>query len=249
MNAVVQPRSAAQLTEFNRSFYDTLWSQSRLIAPERFNTWPLVQQLAVPSRRWLEIAPGMRPRLPLDDTLFVDLSRAAIATLQAHQARAVLGLATALPCADAAFDFVCAFDIVEHVDDDRRALAELARVAAPGAALLLSVPLHPQRWHAFDDFVGHRRRYAPAALQSLLAEFGFVIEQSAVYGMQPKSNWLLDLGTWFLTHQRDRAMWWYNRVLPLGVRFQSKLELVAGMIDTAGVDEILLVCRKQAAGT
>lgn len=247
MNAMLPSRSAAQLTEFNRGFYDALWSQSRLIAPERFNTWPLVQQLALASRRWLEIAPGMRPRLPLHDTLFVDLSRAALTALQARGARTALGLVTALPCADQAFDFVCAFDIVEHVDDDRAALAELARVAAPGAALLLSVPLHPQRWNAFDDFVGHRRRYTAEGLQSLLAEFGFVVEHSAVYGMQPKSNWLLDLGAWYLTHRRRRAMWWYNRVLPLGVRFQSKLELVAGMIDTAAVDEILLVCRRQAA--
>jgi len=246
VDAVAQPRSAAQLTEFNRGFYDALWSQSRLIAPERFNTWPLVQKLAAGAQRRLEIAPGMRPRLPLQQTLFIDLSRAAVAALQLRGACAALGLVTAIPCADAAFDFVCAFDIVEHVEDDRLALAELARVAAPGAALLLSVPLHPQHWNAFDDFVGHRRRYVPEALPALLAEFGFVIEHSAAYGMQPKSSWLLDLGAWYLTHQRSRAMWWYNRVLPLGVRFQSRLELVTGMIDGAGVDEILLVCRRRA---
>ena len=41
-------------------------------------------------------------------------------------------------------------------------------------------------------------------------------------------------------------MWWYNHVfMPLGVRFQKKLSLVPGMIDTEGVDEVLLVCRKE----
>ncbi len=236
----------AQLTEHNRRFYDGLWSQSRLIAPERFNTWPLVQQLAAQAPRRLEIAPGMRPRLPLADTVFVDLSQPAIAALRAQGAQATLGLVTAIPCADACFDFVCAFDIVEHVEDDRQALRELARVAAPGAALLLSVPLHPTHWNAFDEFVGHRRRYVPAEFAALLRESGFAVERSAVYGMQPKSSWLLDLGAWYLTHKRERAMWWYNRVLPIGVRFQKKLELVDGLIADDNVDEILLVCRKQA---
>jgi hypothetical protein len=36
--------------------------------------------------------------------------------------------------------------------------------------------------------------------------------------------------------------------MPLGVRFQKKLELVSGMIDTEGVDEVLLVCRKRNKG-
>jgi len=64
--------------------------------------------------------------------------------------------------------------------------------------------------------------------------------------MQPQSSWLLDLGTWWLTHRREQAMWWYNRVMmPLGVRFQKKLALCPGMIDTSKVGEILLVCRKQ----
>jgi hypothetical protein len=63
--------------------------------------------------------------------------------------------------------------------------------------------------------------------------------------MQPKSSRVLDLGMWWLTHQRERAMWWYNRVfMPLGLRFQKSLSFAAGLIDTAEVDEILMVCRK-----
>jgi len=50
---------------------------------------------------------------------------------------------------------------------------------------------------------------------------------------------------WWLTHERERALWWYNRVfMPLGLRLQKKLNLRPGLIETAGVDEILMVCRK-----
>jgi SAM-dependent methyltransferase len=175
----------------------------------------------------------------------VDISEPAIAKLRARGANAVSGLVSSLPFPDGMFDLVCALDIVEHVDDDDGALSELSRVAAPGAAFLLSVPLHPSQWTAFDDFVGHRRRYEPEGLLSKLKEHGYTVEQSAVYGMKPKSSRLLDLGMWFLTHRRRKAMWWYSHVfMPLGLRFQKKLDLFPGMIDTGLVSEALLVCRK-----
>jgi SAM-dependent methyltransferase len=162
----MKPRqwSDTELIEANREFYDTLWANARLIGPESFNTWPLVCSLVSRSRRSLEVAPGLRPRLPLERTQFVDMSVPAVEKLRARGANAVVGLVSSLPLPDDAFDLVCAFDIVEHVDDDEAALSELSRVAAPGATFLLSVPLHPSHWTAFDDFVGHRRRYQPGQL-------------------------------------------------------------------------------------
>ncbi|GAC1623719.1 MAG: hypothetical protein NVS9B10_08970 [Nevskia sp.] len=242
-----KPHAAAeqQLRATNLAFYDALWRDADLVQPGRFNTWPALQPLATAARCRLEIAPGLRPRLPIDGTHCVDISSAALATLAGAGALAATGSIQALPYADAAFDLVCALDIVEHVDDDARAFAELARVAAPGAALVLSAPLHMARWNAFDDFVGHRRRYEPAELQARLAQHGFTVERSAVYGMQPKSSKLLDLGMWYLIHQRERAMWWYNRVfMPLGMRFQKPLDWQPALLDLGTVDEVLMLCRK-----
>ncbi len=249
MPALARARSERQLLDANRQFYDLLWTGARLIEPQRFNTWPLVRSVLPRSRRQLEIAPGLRPRLPLEETQFADISAPALVTLGRRGASVTLSAVSSLPFAAGAFDLVCALDIVEHVDDDDAAWSEIARVAAPGAVLLLSAPLHPSRWTAFDDFVGHRRRYEPAQLSAKLAQHDLGVERSGIYGMQPRSSRLLDLGIWWLTHQRKRAMWWYNRAfMPLGVRFQKKLELVPGMIDTAAVDEVLLVCRKRPAG-
>ncbi len=235
-----------QLQDVNRRFYNGLWSGARVIPPERFNTWPLVSELAAGADKLLEVAPGLRPRLPLDRTQFLDVSMAAVDKLQAQGAHAQPGLISALPFADGEFDLVCAFDIVEHVQDDQRAFAELARVCKSGAVLLLSVPLYAARWTPFDEIVGHYRRYDPDVLQALLTQHGFSIERSAIYGMQPRSSRLLDLGMWFLEHRRQRALWWYNHVfMPLQTRFQKALKLVPGMIDTRDVDEVLLVCRRR----
>lgn len=237
-------RSNDDLIRANRGFYESLWADAHLVEPQRFNTWPLVRELVAAAPRRLEVAPGLRPRLPLEDTCFIDLSHAALRQLRSRGANAAHGMIGALPCATASFDLVCALDILEHVADDEGALRELARVAAPGATVLLSVPLHQHAWTAFDEFVGHCRRYEPDRIMALLAQHGFTIEQSAVYGMQPKSSRLLELGQWFLVHRRQRAMWWYNRVfMPLGVRFQKPLQWRDGMGDTHGVDELLLRCR------
>lgn len=238
-------RSAEELLDVNRHYYDSLWSGARLVEPQRFNTWPLVQSLLPLGGVRLEIAPGLRPRMPLDGTHFIDISEPALAKLRGRGASVALGQVTLLPFASQTFDLVCALDIVEHVEDEDGALSEISRVAKDGATLLVSVPLHPTRWTPFDDFVGHRRRYEPERLWRKLGEHHLKVERSAVFGMQPRSSRLLDLGMWWLTHRRERALWWYNRAfMPLGLRFQKKLDFQAGMIGTDDVDEILMVCRK-----
>ena len=243
-----QANSEHDLLDKNRRFYDSLWSGASLVEPHRFNTWPLVRSLLSDCRRRLEVAPGLRPRLPLEGTQFVDISAPALAKLRARGAQVVLGQVTSLPFADGAFDLVCALDIVEHVDDGDGALSELSRVAKTGAAVLISTPLHPSLWTSFDDFVGHKRRYEPPELLSKLAQHHLLVERSAVFGMQPRSSRLVDIGMWWLFHHRELAMWWYNRVfMQLGLWFQKELRLAPGMIATDDVDEILLVCRRNAS--
>lgn len=243
---VPQSRTARALVEDNRRFYDRLWSDCRLVAPDRFNTWPLVQSLLAADSRRLEVAPGLRPRLPIRETHFVDISEPALAKLREGGGNVALGQVTALPFADETFDIVCALDIVEHVEDDDRALSELSRVVRPNGTLLLSIPLHISRWTPFDDFVGHKRRYEPDGLLSKLKEHDLGVERSGVFGMQPRSSLLLDMAMWWMTHQRERAMRWYNRLFPLGLRLQRPLQLAPGLIPTQTVDEVLLVCRREA---
>ena len=237
-----------EMHEINRAFYDPLWTASEIVPPERFNTWPLVQSLTENSARRLEVGPGLRPRLPLSKgTTFVDLSEVAVAKLRDTDADAVRGVISQLPFADNTFDLVCALDIVEHVEDDESALAELSRVAKPGAKLLISVPLHASRWQPFDTIVGHRRRYEPQTFFDQLHGHGFTIERSAEYGMQPKHPRLVEFGMRMLERHRQHAMWWYNRIfMPIGLFFQSKLVTREGIGDSAKADQIMLVCSKTA---
>lgn len=76
----------------------------------------------------------------------------------------VCASALALPFRDAAFDVVCAFDVVEHCEPERLALRELARVLAPGGRMLLSVPAYQWAWTDHDVRAGHYRRYTRGRL-------------------------------------------------------------------------------------
>lgn len=241
------PEADVSLSERNRRFYDALWGQAELIPPSRFNTWPLVRELAAQAPARLEIGPGLRPRLPIVDTQFVDLSARAVEKLRRAGGLATTGTVTALDFPDASFDLVCALDIIEHVTDDAAAFSELSRVTKPGGVLLISVPLHAGNWTAFDDLVGHGRRYEPTELAGRLEEGGFKIERSAVYGMQPRSSRLKDFGIRCLIRRPERAVWYWSRIfMPLGIWFQTRLDVRPGLIDLRGVDEAIFVCRKRA---
>lgn len=233
-------------TAINRDFYNALWSGTELVSADRFNTWPLVSGLLARSPRRLELGPGLRPRLPVLGSYFIDISPPVIRQLAARGGIATEADSAGLPFKDGKFELVCAFDLLEHIDDDRKLLGEVSRVLKDGGVFIVSFPLHARLWTRFDEIAGHLRRYDPATVAALLAEHGLVLQKSAVYGMQPSSPRLVHFGLWWLENFRKEALWWYNRVLmPLGLLFQKRLEFVDGLVDAADVDEVVLVCRKQ----
>src|SRR3954447_22042017 len=90
----------------------------------------------------------------------------------------VCGSALALPFKDGAFDLVSAFDVLEHCEPEADALAELARVLAPGGRLLLSVPAYEWAWSDFDEHNGHHRRYTRQRAAHAVEGAGLRVERS-----------------------------------------------------------------------
>jgi SAM-dependent methyltransferase len=80
------------------------------------------------------------------------------------------------------FDLVCAFEVLEHIEDDRGAVAEWAGLLRPGGWLLLSVPAHQRRFGSWDELVGHFRRYDPEGITGLLTGAGFTEVRTRLYG-------------------------------------------------------------------
>ena len=66
------------------------------------------------------------------------------------------------------YDLVGAFDVIEHIDDDRAALEASAATLKPGGTFVMTVPAHPWMWSAHDAVNHHKRRYSKTALRRLI---------------------------------------------------------------------------------
>jgi SAM-dependent methyltransferase len=239
--------TARDVATINRTFYGALWRKAHLERPDGFNTWALVSPLLPSAPARLELGPGLRPRLPIAGTHFIDMCAPAVERLNARGGIATSGEVGMLPFRDQEFDLVCAFDVIEHVEDDRRVFGEVSRVLKDDGVLIVSVPLHADRWTDFDNWVGHARRYEPSDLLAITTGNHLKVESSAAFGMQPANPALVKYGMWWLEHHPAWAMFWYNWVgMPLAKRFQKRLKVVSGLVDTTGVDEVVLVCRRVA---
>lgn len=96
------------------------------------------------------------------------VAKARIAAVGAGEVRNV----TTRELEDRTFDLVCAFEVLEHIEDDAAALKDWTSRVRPGGWLLLSVPADQHRYGPMDKLVGHFRRYGPADLAALLEGVG-----------------------------------------------------------------------------
>jgi len=108
-----------------------------------------------------------------------------------------------------AFDAVGAFDVIEHLDDDVRALSRLRESLRAGGMCFISVPQHQWLWSAQDEVAGHKRRYTRRMLNASFHSAGFeAVEMTSFCSVllpffavsrlikrkkvEDVSNWLLD---------------------------------------------------------
>ena len=78
-----------------------------------------------------------------------------------------------LPFEDGSFDLVLATDVLEHIDRDDLAAAELRRVTSPAGRLLVTVPAYQWLWSQHDDTHQHKRRYTAPRLREVLTQAGW----------------------------------------------------------------------------
>ncbi|CAN5555577.1 class I SAM-dependent methyltransferase [soil metagenome] len=82
---------------------------------------------------------------------------------------------TALPYNDESFDLVCAFDVIEHVEEDQLAIHELKRVCKKESHVFCTVPAFRFLWSKHDEVNHHIRRYTASQFGKLFHENGKII--------------------------------------------------------------------------
>ena len=113
---------------------------------------------------------------------------------------ALRGDATKLPFADNTFDRVITSEVLEHIQDDVSAIAELARVVRPGGTLACTVPswwpekinwMLSDEYHAPKSVGGHVRIYSQTELEAKLRSAGLIVTGSHhAHGLHSPYWWL-----------------------------------------------------------
>jgi SAM-dependent methyltransferase len=152
------------------------WFRNR----NRLLIWAM-QKYFPEARKFLEVgcgtgfvSSGLRPAFPsleiCGGELFLDgieFARSRLPGAALYQMDAVQ-----IPF-EAEFDVVGAFDVLEHIEQDETALAQLHQALRPGGGLLLTVPQHHALWSSADVSACHKRRYAQDELVGKVKAAGF----------------------------------------------------------------------------
>lgn len=98
------------------------------------------------------------------------------------------------------FDAVMLSEVLEHIDDDIKALLACRDLISEGGHLVLTVPGDPGLWTHWDDLAGHVRRYRRVELITKLESSGFQVESITNWGF-PLNGWLSFRGARMRSHR------------------------------------------------
>jgi SAM-dependent methyltransferase len=98
----------------------------------------------------------------------------------------------ALELAKYEFDTVICLNVLEHVEDDLRALSHMQSVLKPGGRLVLLVPAFQFLYGTVDRSLDHYRRYTRKSLLPRMRAAGFEIERSFYMNVIGMAGWFLN---------------------------------------------------------
>ena len=106
-----------------------------------------------------------------------------------------------------AYDFIGAFDVIEHIDDDRASLASIASRLKSGGKLVMTVPAHQWMWSAHDVVSHHKRRYSRRSLKQLIDGSPLRLEAMGYFNSLPFPVAVAERMTSKVRGKRDAPLW------------------------------------------
>ncbi len=154
---------------------------------------------------------GARVILADIDAEKIKLAEASARSVNPASVETLVTNADPLPLPDAYADKVLLLEVLEHVEDPAKFLAELVRVAKPGAEFLISVPgtmsetvqktLAPESYFLPPN---HIRIFQPGSLAALAESQGLIIEKQLSFGFYQSIWW-----SFFWTCNQDLSPPWH----------------------------------------
>ncbi|MDI9355825.1 MAG: class I SAM-dependent methyltransferase [Chitinophagaceae bacterium] len=74
------------------------------------------------------------------------------------------------------YDSICAFDVIEHIDEDIKVIQQVNKALIQGGYFFITVPQYQWMWSINDDLAYHKRRYSKSELNNKLENNNFQVE-------------------------------------------------------------------------
>jgi SAM-dependent methyltransferase len=136
---------------------------------------------------------------------------------------------TAPPAELGGFSAVVALNVVEHIENDKAALAAMGRLVQQGGAVVVFVPAHAFAMSDFDRSIGHFRRYSKELLAGSFEEAGLSVEKIRHVNTPGIVAWYIGMKLLRRTPADQGLVRVYDRyVVPVTRKLEQKISLPFG---------------------
>ncbi len=107
-----------------------------------------------------------------------------------------------LPYRNDSFNFISALDILEHLKNDQRAIAEISRILKKKGIAIITVPHRKKYYSKQDKLIGHYRRYEINQICSLFRKYHLkLVKMFGIYGSLMKISDLQSINPKTIEHR------------------------------------------------
>jgi glycosyltransferase involved in cell wall biosynthesis len=134
-------------------------------------------------------------------------------------------------------DSVVFLNVLEHLEDDRTVLQNLAQTVPAGCRLIILVPFSMKLFSEFDRLLGHFRRYEAGELERKVEEAGFFVENQFFFNKVGVFAWYLSNT---LGGQKALQPWQlrvYNALTPL-------FRILDRVLPTTGLSTVVIAAKR-----
>jgi SAM-dependent methyltransferase len=182
-----------------------LWALKQLAQAKRLQAWMFaVLQPSKPgpmleigagigtfSRMLLEAGAAPLVLVEPEDACVAELRRAFANDPRVEVAKELLPEAETLKSRPEFFRYALAQNVLEHIEDDLRALTAVVDALEPGGELAVLVPAHPFLFNRLDRRFEHFRRYTRERLRTIVAEAGAELTSLRSFNLLGVPGWWL----------------------------------------------------------
>ena len=129
----------------------------------------------------------------------------------------------------AEFDTITCINVLEHIEDDKKALQNMFDILQPKGRVLLYVPALQFLYGSVDKTISHYRRYNKNQLEKLLNEVGFIIEKIFYTNIIGTLGWFVNSK---IQRKKNLSYWQiiaFDKFVPIIEKIEKHMNLPFGM--------------------